>query len=96
MSNRYQCAQCGIQKYRLYRPYGEFFREERVFCKAHIPEHAAGWYVPLIENSDGSVWGYMSCPPESVQQWKSYPEVETDRNDVDYWPWTDWEIYSNA
>ena len=71
----------------MYRPYGEFLRERRVFCKEHIPEEGSGYYVPLFEDIDGEVWGYTSAPLEAIERWKSLPEVATARNDVDFWPW---------
>ena len=43
------CATCKRADVRLYRPYGEFFRAERIVCNQHFPAgFILGWWVPCI------------------------------------------------
>lgn len=34
----HSCSVCGKDYLRLFRPYGEFLRVERIRCKQHVPE----------------------------------------------------------
>ena len=70
--SHYKCAVCNAGV-KLYRPYGEFLRMERITCEDHIPEKAKDWYVPLIEDLDGTVWGYTSSPRSAIARWESMP-----------------------
>ena len=72
MSNR-KCAKCGKQGVKLYRAYGEFLRDDRIFCQEHVNPDSWGWYIPLIEDTDGTVWGYTSSPLEAVKRWEALP-----------------------
>lgn len=75
---KYKCAKCERQDMRLYRPYGEFYRPERVFCNAHVPQDEYGWYVPLIDDDAGtSIWGYASCPREDIERVRAMPEASS-------------------
>lgn len=68
----HKCNVCGRSGIKLFRPYGEFFREENTRCTQHKPE---SWYVPLVEDEqDGSVWGYTSVPDKDIKKWESLPE----------------------
>ena len=92
MSNR-KCAKCGKQGVKLYRAYGEFLRDDRIFCQEHVDPDSWGWYIPLIEDTDGTAWGYTSSPLEAVKRWEALPgkyktfqeyydqHGRTDRND---------------
>lgn len=68
------CAKCGRGQCKLYRPYGEFLREGRIVCKADIPQGQEGWYVPLCEDVDGTVWGYTSARQDSIDYFDSLPD----------------------
>ena len=72
----FECSKCHVSDVRLYRPYGEFLREQRIMCFAHASTHALnwGWWVPLIEDLDGSVWGYCSTPELDIQRWNARRE----------------------
>lgn len=71
----HQCATCNRNDVRLYRSYGMYLRKDAIFCKTHIPPEQVDWYVPLIEDTDGSVWGYTSCPNDAIERWKALPEL---------------------
>jgi hypothetical protein len=68
------CAVCQRRDCRLYRGYGTFLRDDEIFCKAHIPADQAGWYVPLCEDLDGSVWGYTSAPDDAIERFNALPD----------------------
>lgn len=70
----HSCSVCGKDYLRLFRPYGEFLRVERIRCKQHVPEDEWDWYVPLIEDNDGSVWGLTSVPQAARETWQALPE----------------------
>lgn len=67
-----KCAVCGKSHVKLWRGYGSFFREDDVYCTEHKPEQ---WYVPLVKDADGSVWGYTSAPDEAVKHWEALPDA---------------------
>lgn len=69
----HKCAVCGRSAVRLYRPYGEFLRSERIRCCRHMP-YDSKWYVPLVEDTDGSVWGYTSVPDDAIKRWQDLPD----------------------
>jgi hypothetical protein len=75
--SRYKCADCGVQYVRLYRSYGGFFCESDVYCNAHVPHEHRGWYVPLIEDSRGEIWGYTSCPEADIDRWFALTDAST-------------------
>ena len=58
----------------IIRPYSQIPEAERIRCKQHVPEDAWDGYVPLIEDDDGSVWGYIAVPPDAVEKWRALPE----------------------
>ena len=68
---------CGICKKdaKLFRPYGEFLRDHWIRCTNHIPKLEQDWYVPCIEDLDGSVWGYTSMPQSAIDRWNALPDV---------------------
>lgn len=66
-----KCVVCGRENVKLFRGYGSFFREDDVFCSKHKPKE---WYVPLVKDSDGSVWGYTSVPQDALHEWEKLPE----------------------
>jgi hypothetical protein len=68
------CCACGARYVRLYRSYGGFLRRDDLRCNAHVPTDGRGWWVPLVEASDGSVWGYTSCPRADIERWRRLPE----------------------
>jgi hypothetical protein len=74
-----KCGVCGATRCRLYRPYGEFRRPERDRCNAHVLEDERGWYVPLVLDNDGSVWGFTSAPPRACGAFYALPEASSDR-----------------
>lgn len=72
----HKCSICGKNDVKLYRPYSEFLRNERIKCGEHVPAQELIWYVPLIEDQDGSVWGYTSVPQDAIAKWKALPGVD--------------------
>ena len=68
------CAKCGRGGCKLYRPGGEFLRERRIFCKSDIPPGAKGYYIPLFEDVDGSVWGHTSARQDSMDYFNGLPD----------------------
>lgn len=70
----HSCSVCDKDYVRLFRPYSEFLRAERIRCKQHVPGDEWDWYVPLIEDEDGSVWGYTSVPRDAIKKWRALPE----------------------
>ena len=69
-----RCSVCSKNDVKLYRPYSQIPEAERIRCKQHVPENAWDGYVPLIEDDDGSVWGYISVPPAAIERWRALPE----------------------
>lgn len=67
-TQHHACATCGRNDIKLYRAYGSFLRDAEIFCGAHKP---AEWYVSLVEDTDGSVWGYTSVPDEAIARWEA-------------------------
>jgi hypothetical protein len=70
------CGKCGKTGVRLYRPGGEFRRPERDRCNAHVTTEQQGWYVPVVTDRSGEVWGYTSCPPEHLEAFLALPEAD--------------------
>ena len=70
--NLHRCAVCN-QDVKLYRPYGEFLRSQRIKCREHIPNNEQDWHVPLIEDTDGGVWGFSSAPQSAIDKWNILP-----------------------
>ena len=73
MRQLHKCNACNIDNIKLYRPYGEFLRDERIFCEEHVPVDEWDWFVPMIEDVDGTVWGYTSVPQNDIRKWESLP-----------------------
>ncbi len=83
---KYKCAICYRQDVRLYRPYSEFYRPERVFCNMHIPDSEYKWYVPLIDDDQGTtIWGHTSCPLEDIERCKAMPDAHSAGFQSDAW-----------
>lgn len=68
------CRECKRGGCKLYRSYGSFLRESGIVCGQHVPEEYKGWYVPLVEDIDGSVWGYTSAPPDAIAHFNALPD----------------------
>lgn len=73
------CTVCKSHEVRLYRYYGNALRANEIFCKAHAPEGAREYLTPLVEDVDGSVWGYTSAPEDAIARWNALPEGEGDQ-----------------
>jgi hypothetical protein len=73
--DQFCCASCGAVRVRLYRPYSEFLRAERIACLAHVPADEQGWFVPLVASPDSEVWGYTSCPDDDMRLWALMQET---------------------
>ena len=78
MTQFHQCATCGSADVKLYRPYGEFLRDARVYCNAHVPKGEFRWYVPMIEDVDSTVWGYTSVPDDAIKLWNGLLDASDD------------------
>lgn len=80
----YACAICKRTDVRLYRSYGLCLDETDLRCNAHVPideesiaalpgyhraSKTSGWWVPLIEDGKGTVWGYTSSPEPDIARW---------------------------
>lgn len=53
-------------------------RPDDIFCNAHITAPVAdrGWWVPMIQDTDGSVWGYTSVPELAIRGWEILPDAD--------------------
>lgn len=72
---RLKCGECGATNCRIYRPYASFRRPENDLCNGCVPAKERGWYVPVIvDDSDGSIWGYSSVPDKDLQKFYALPE----------------------
>ncbi len=69
----HRCHVCKKSNVRLYREYGEFLREHRIYCAKHIGKW--NWKVPLIEDTWGNVWGYSSYPNNDIDKWLQLPNT---------------------
>lgn len=75
MNQHHKCSVCGRSSIRLYREYGNFLRDAEIQCKEHTRDGEPGkWMVPLVEDDDGTVWGYTSTPIEDWERWDGLPE----------------------
>jgi hypothetical protein len=73
---KYKCAVCQRQDARLYRPYSEFYRPERVFCNMHVPSDEFGWYVPLIDCAEGmTIWGHLNADTNDFVRVENMPDA---------------------
>lgn len=74
---KHECVVCRRHDIRLYRPYGSFLRDNEIVCRAHAEAGAIERkaLVPLCEDSDGSVWGYTSVPPDAIARWYALREA---------------------
>ncbi len=72
------CGQCGITDVRIYRPGGEFYRPKNNRCNGCLTPKQRDWYVPILPDSDGTIWGYRSAPEEAVQRFNALPEANLD------------------
>lgn len=47
-------------------------RDDEIFCKKHAPQGYIDKQVmvPLVEDTDGSVWGYTSIPDDAIERWE--------------------------
>lgn len=71
-----KCTTCHRTAIKLYRYYGSVLRDSEIFCAQCAPaDHIEKQLlVPMIEDTDGSVWGYTSVPEEAIQRWRALPE----------------------
>lgn len=69
MEQHNRCYICKRNTVKLYRCYGSFLRDDEILCKLHRPENL-DWFVPLVEDVDGSVWGYTSVPDDAIKRWE--------------------------
>lgn len=79
MTQKHKCAVCGRNDVKLYRWYAMFLRDEDIRCKAHVDDPALlenQNMVPLVEDKDGSVWGYTSAPDEDIFRFFDLPDNE--------------------
>lgn len=76
MEQHHYCAVCKRRDVRLYRYYGLFLRDHQIYCRSHAPRGAIEdrSLVPLCEDVDGSVWGYMSVPADAIERFNALPE----------------------
>ena len=73
----HKCAKCGRPDVRLYRPYGECPRMERIVCIAHFPIPTnLGWWVPLRFDEHGNVYGYCGGDQASVDAWMALADSD--------------------
>lgn len=74
--NTHACATCKRSNIKLYRYYGNFLRDAEIFCASCAPDGQIEkqLLVPLIEDEDGTVWGYTSVPEEAIERWRALPE----------------------
>lgn len=72
------CGVCGIATVRLYRPYANFYRPEDNRCNVCLTDSQRKFYVPLMLDSDGSVWGLLSAPDWAVDEFNSLSEADPD------------------
>jgi hypothetical protein len=87
----YRCSECRRSDVRLYRSYGTFLRTEDLRCNKHVPDDddlslkdleilprfskKSGWWVPLVDDGEGTVWGYTSCPDGDIARWHDKPDA---------------------
>jgi len=69
------CHECGRNDVKLYRKYGSILRQDEIYCGQHLPCNR-NWIVPLVEDTDGSVWGYTSVPQEAMDRWENLPDTK--------------------
>lgn len=76
MAQVHGCSVCGRNDVRLYRYGGMFLRDEEIFCRADAPSRKieGGNLIPLIEDTDGSVWGYTSAPEDAMKRFYAMPD----------------------
>lgn len=90
----YQCTNCGLSGFRLYRPYQS--SADKLLCancaaanqKRRINPEAPGtigWMVAAIPDEHGNFWGYTSVPDDRMVWWYSMPlrPEQTDKERVD-------------
>lgn len=86
----HRCSECKRSDVRLYRSYGTFLRTDDLRCNAHVPDDdlplkdleilprfskKSDWWVPLIDDGEGTVWGYTSCPDKDIARWHGKPDA---------------------
>lgn len=69
---KHKCSICQRNNVKLYRYYGSFLRDNEIYCHDHKPN--SSWIVPLIEDIDGSVWGYTSAPQDAIDRFNALPD----------------------
>lgn len=70
----FKCGKCGARSVRLYRDYGTFLRTSELRCNACLT--STEWMVPCVSASDGTVWGYTSCPESDIARWYARPDAD--------------------
>lgn len=80
--NNPTCGVCGKSDVRIYRPYGNVYRPEDNRCNACLTSKDFKWYIPLILDSDGSIYGYGAIP---VIGWTMFDELAEASPDGPTW-----------
>lgn len=87
MQQFHKCATCGRNDIKLFRSAGGFLHDDEIFCYTHCPRNTdlssdfikkcvlQTWYVPCIEDTDGSIWGYTSVPTKDIVKWNALEPV---------------------
>jgi len=84
-----RCGQCGATGVRLYRPYQTFYKPENNRCNGCLGEKERDWFVPCVQDDDGSIWGLTSVPNAEGAAFHALPEGSADHPS---WPWgKDWD-----
>lgn len=76
MKQYHCCATCKRNDVKMYRWYGSPLRDHEIFCRSHAKPGLIENQnlVPLCEDTDGTVWGYTSVPPDAIARWEALPE----------------------
>ena len=76
LEQKNRCSVCKRNTVKLYRYYGSSLGDEDIFCRAHAPagEIDKQALVPLCEDVDGSVWGYISVPDDAIERFNALPD----------------------
>lgn len=88
------CGKCGATGVKIYRDYGMFRRPENDRCNDCLEDPS--WFVPcILDESDGSCWGYTSVPEEDCKKFYALPEKSATKP---YWVekgshWSNSKVY---
>ena len=81
--HKIKCGTCGASGVRLWRPYGNNYRERDNICTACAPsvDLSTGrppWYVQLVLGKRGTIWGHFAGSRRDWQIFEALPVVATD------------------